>query len=91
MPLVGALTFALSGALFIIFWAMAIPLGAFYGVAPTQHPLWGPSQVIHCIAAIAGLLGTAGVHSLHAPKTAWWGVLGSACSLVGQASFFAME
>ena len=85
----GALTFSLSGLLFVVFWAMATTLTSFVGAAATQRPLWGSSQAIHCIAAIAGLLGTAGVHGLHAPKTGWWGLLGSAAALVGQACFFA--
>jgi hypothetical protein len=85
----GALTFALSGLLFIVFWAMATTLTSFVGAAATQRALWNPSQAVHCIAAIAGLLGTAGVHGLHAPKTGWWGLLGSAAALVGQACFFA--
>ena len=89
MNSIGPLTFALSGLLFIIFWATAIPLNSFYGAAAALHPLWNPSQIIHCIAAIAGLLGTAGIHSVHAPKTGRWGLLGSACALVGQACFFA--
>ena len=29
------------------------------------------------------------MHGLHAPKTGWWGLLGSAAALVGQACFFA--
>ena len=65
----GALAFALSGLLFVVFWAMATTLTSFVGAAATQRALWGPSQAVHCIAAIAGLLGTAGVHDLHAPKT----------------------
>ena len=85
----GSLTFALSGLLFIVFWAMAPALQAFYGAAAALHPVWGPSQLVHCFAAVAGLLGTAGVHGKHASKTAWCGLLGSACALVGQASFFA--
>lgn len=89
--LLGAATFALSGFLFIIFWATANPHTAFYGAAAAVHPIWNASQVqvIHCIAAIAGLLGAAGVHGLHAPKTGAWGLIGTACALVGQACFFA--
>jgi hypothetical protein len=89
--LLGAATFALSGLLFIIFWATANPHTAFYGAAAAPNPIWNASQVqvIHCIAAIAGLLGAAGVHGLHAPKTGAWGLIGTACALVGQACFFA--
>ena len=87
--MLGGSTFAISGLLYIIFWSMAIPLNQFFGAAAALHPLWNHSQIIHCIAAIAGLLGTAGLHNTHAPKTGWWGILGSACSLVGQACFFA--
>jgi hypothetical protein len=89
MSTLGGSAFALSGILFIIFWAMVIPINAFFGATSALHPLWNPSQIIHCIAAIAGLLGTAGVHPMHAPKTGWWGILGSACAIVGQACFFA--
>ena len=74
---------------YILFWATALNYGSFVGASAALNPLWGPSQVIHCIAAIAGLLGTAGVHSFHGSKTGQWGVLGSACALVGQACFFA--
>ena len=83
--LLGAATFALSGLLFIIFWATANPHTAFYGAAAAPYPIWNASQVqvIHCIAAIAGLLGAAGVHGLHAPKTGAWGLIGTACALCG--------
>lgn len=89
MSTLGALTLALGGLLFVTFWAMVAPIGSFVGATAALHPLWGPSQIIHCLAAIAGLLGTAGVHAEHARKTGRWGLLGSAVALIGQACFFA--
>ena len=84
-----ALLFSFSGILFIVFWAMAIPLGSFVGAAAALHPNWNPSQIVHILAAITGLLGTAGIHGLHSSKTGLWGVIGSAFSIIGQACFFA--
>ena len=62
MSVLGAVTFALSGVLFIVFWAMVSRF--VHSLMPLPSCIHiGTSQVIHCIAAIAGLLGTAGVHN----------------------------
>jgi hypothetical protein len=87
--LVGPIVFLLSGLLYIAFWASAVPLKSFVGADASLSQLWIPSQTLHILAAITGLLGTAGVHGHHSAQTGPWGLLGSTVSLVGQACFFA--
>jgi hypothetical protein len=78
-----------AGVVNAVFWLLVIPIGTFVGAEASLNPLWGPSQLLHILAAMFALFGLLGLYFRQEDKGGWLGLLGLMLALFGTGFYLA--